>query len=199
MPSRAGLGAEHCQIFRIAPGRSGGRKPRLDIRWPRACGDLDKAEAGPALAALKEGTGAAELLLGEWRVLAAPARYQSGYNGAAVLWRKVDRGAWSDDDRLLIGDIGNQIGITIEQLRHHEHVLRISRTDALTGLLNRGAFIDGLRRYLSRQHRDAPGRLSSLLMYVDLDNFMQVNDTKGHQAGDDVLQKVRGDFGAASA
>lgn len=45
---------------------------------------------------------------------------------------------------LLLGDIANQVGITIEQFTHHEHVLQISRTDALTGLLNRGAFCRGL-------------------------------------------------------
>ena len=66
------------------------------------------------------------------------------------MWRPVDRGAWSDDDRLLIGDIANQVGITIEQFTHNEHVLRISRTDALTGLLNRGAFMEALRRFLHR-------------------------------------------------
>ena len=39
---------------------------------------------------------------------------------------------------------------------HHEHVLRISRTDALTGLLNRGAFLEGLTRFIDRQHRNPP-------------------------------------------
>jgi diguanylate cyclase (GGDEF)-like protein len=105
-----------------------------------------------------------------------------------VLWRAVERGAWTDDDRLLIGDISNQVGITIEQFAHHEHVLKISRTDALTGLLNRGAFMDGLHRSLSRLQRD---RGTAVLMYVDLDNFKHVNDTRGHQAGDDVLVEVR--------
>lgn len=105
-----------------------------------------------------------------------------------MLWRDVERGAWSDDDRLLIGDIANQVGITIEQYTHHEHVLRISRTDALTGLLNRGAFIDSLKRFLSRLTREGG---QGVLMYVDLDNFKQVNDTRGHQAGDEVLVGVR--------
>jgi len=134
------------------------------------------------------GAGAVELLLGERQVLAAPARYQSDSNGAVVLWRPVDRGAWSDDDRLLIGDIANQVGITIEQFTHHEHVLRISRTDALTGLLNRGAFMDALKRFLSRLKRDGG---NAVLMYVDLDNFKIVNDVRGHQAGDDLLLKIR--------
>jgi len=58
----------------------------------------------------------------------------------------------------------------------------------LTGLLNRGAFIDSLKRFLGRFEREGG---EGVLMYVDLDNFKQVNDTQGHQAGDEVLMSVR--------
>jgi diguanylate cyclase (GGDEF)-like protein/PAS domain S-box-containing protein len=185
-----GLGAEHCQLFRSAPegGHSG---PVPGYLLAARFGDMDTSAAANVLASLAEGAGAAEVLFDPWQILAAPARYQNTANGAVVLWRRMDRGPWNDDDRLLIGDIANQIGITIEQLIHHEHVLRISRTDALTGLLNRGAFMDGLQRFLARQHRQSPESLASVLLYVDLDNFKHVNDTRGHQAGDELLVKVR--------
>ncbi len=185
-----GLGAEHCHIFRSMPveanAPTAGATPgfQLAARY----GDLNAAQAAPVLATIAGGAGAVELLLGDRQVLAAPARYQSDSNGAVVLWRPVDRGAWSDDDRLLIGDIANQVGITIEQFTHHEHVLKVSRTDALTGLLNRGAFMDALRRYLVRLKREGG---NAVLMYVDLDNFKAVNDIRGHQAGDDMLMKIR--------
>jgi len=186
-----GLGAEHCHIFRSvpiepaavpAPGSVPGYQ--LAARY----GDLGVAQASAVLTTIAGGAGAVELLLGAHQVLAAPARYQSEANGAVVLWRPVERGTWSDDDRLLIGDIANQVGITIEQFTHHEHVLKISRTDALTGLLNRGAFLDALRRFLSRLKREGG---NAVLMYVDLDNFKCVNDVRGHQAGDDMLMQVR--------
>ena len=185
-----GLGAEHCHIFRstaIDPSiAAAGGTPgfQLAARY----GDLSGAQAAPVLNTIAGGAGAVELLLGDRQVLAAPARYQSESNGAVVLWRPVDRGAWSDDDRLLIGDIANQVGITIEQFTHHEHVLRISRTDALTGLLNRGAFMEALKRFLHRLKRDGG---TGVLLYVDLDNFKAVNDMHGHQAGDNMLMKVR--------
>jgi len=183
-----GLGAEHGHIFRAlsddAPVNPVSPGYQLAARY----GDLDPSQAAPILATLAQGAGAVEILIGGNQVLAAPARYQSASNGAVILWRGVERGAWNDDDRLLIGDIANQVGITIEQFTHHEHVLKISRTDALTGLLNRGAFVDGLQRFLVRLSRDGG---HGVLIYVDLDNFKQVNDTRGHQAGDDVLLKVR--------
>jgi diguanylate cyclase (GGDEF)-like protein/PAS domain S-box-containing protein len=185
-----GLGAEHCQLFRTTPEGSHS-SPVPGYLLAARFGDMETAAAASVLANLADGAGAAEVMFDPWQILAAPARYQNTANGAVVLWRRMDRGPWNDDDRLLIGDIANQIGITIEQLTHHEHVLRISRTDALTGLLNRGAFMDGLQRFLARQHRQGSESLASVLLYVDLDNFKHVNDTRGHQAGDDLLMKVR--------
>lgn len=186
-----GLGAEFCHIFRKAPdeseaGAAVGRTPGFQL--VAHYGELDTALAAPILATIADGAGAAELLHDDLQVLAAPARYQSAANGAVVLWRPVERGAWNDDDRLLIGDIANQVGITIEQFIHHEHVLKISRTDALTGVLNRGAFIDALRRLMPRLKRENG---NGVLMYVDLDNFKSINDIRGHQAGDDMLVRVR--------
>jgi len=186
-----GLGAEHCHIFRSTipePGGANPAGPTPGFQLAARYGDLDAVQAAPVLSTIAGGAGAVELLLGDRQVLAAPARYQNDSNGAVVLWRPVERGAWSDDDRLLIGDIANQVGITIEQFTHHEHVLRISRTDALTGLLNRGAFMMALTRYLSRLKREGG---NAVLMYVDLDNFKCVNDLRGHQAGDDLLMKIR--------
>ncbi len=186
-----GLGAEDCHIFRTIepePEAADIAKTTPGFQPVALYGDLRPEQASPVLATIADGAGAVEVLLSGKQVLAAPTRFRNNTNGAVVLWRDVERGAWSDDDRLLIGDIANQVGITIEQYTHHEHVVRISRTDALTGLLNRGAFIDSLQRFLSRLMREGG---QGVLMYVDLDNFKQVNDMRGHQAGDEVLVGVR--------
>jgi diguanylate cyclase (GGDEF)-like protein/PAS domain S-box-containing protein len=185
-----GLGADYSQVFRATnsyatPAALDGKNEYvLAARY----GDVTPPDATDILSLFSGGAGAAEILRENWQVLAAPARFQGATNGVVVLWRDINRGPWSDDDRLLIADIANQIGVTIEQLEHHEHILRISRTDALTGLLNRGAFLEALTRHLSRLRPDTG---SSVLMYVDLDNFKQVNDVRGHQAGDELLVRVR--------
>ena len=64
---------------------------------------------------------------------------------------------------------------------------RMARTDALTGLLNRRAFLDEFARESSRTARDG-SQLCMLMM--DLDHFKQVNDRYGHHTGDAVLCSV---------
>jgi len=59
--------------------------------------------------------------------------------------------------------------------------------DSLTGLLNRRAFHDRLRESLARARRH--GRRIGLI-FLDLDEFKQVNDAHGHAAGDAVLRRV---------
>jgi diguanylate cyclase (GGDEF)-like protein len=65
--------------------------------------------------------------------------------------------------------------------------LRLARTDSLTGLLNRRAFTDALAERLAGAGADG-GRLA--LFVIDLDRFKHLNDTLGHQAGDQLLAEV---------
>lgn len=61
----------------------------------------------------------------------------------------------------------------------------LATTDMLTGLPNRRAFYDLLRIELARSKRGA----KFALVQADIDYFKQVNDTYGHHAGDEVLQR----------
>lgn len=63
----------------------------------------------------------------------------------------------------------------------------LSRTDPLTGLLNRRSWENALQDEFNRCRRS--GGTSALVMF-DIDHFKQVNDEHGHQAGDKVLQHV---------
>ncbi|MES9966633.1 MAG: diguanylate cyclase [Sedimenticola sp.] len=64
---------------------------------------------------------------------------------------------------------------------------QISRTDGLTRLMNRHAWEESVEQEFRRAVRS--GRASTLVMF-DIDHFKKVNDTYGHQAGDEVLRQV---------
>lgn len=66
-------------------------------------------------------------------------------------------------------------------------VHRLAFFDALTDLPNRSNLIDQLRKALMTSARD--GTIGAI-MFCDLDNFKALNDTKGHAAGDELLQAV---------
>ncbi len=64
---------------------------------------------------------------------------------------------------------------------------KLARCDALTGLANRRAFYE---RAESERKRAIRYTRPLSLAYIDLDNFKQVNDTSGHEAGDQLLVSV---------
>jgi two-component system, cell cycle response regulator len=64
---------------------------------------------------------------------------------------------------------------------------RLAKVDGLTGLANRRVFESVLSREVARSHR-THHELS--LVVFDVDHFKAVNDTRGHQAGDEVLRHV---------
>lgn len=125
-----------------------------------------------------------------WNVMAGPCVYGGDLKGVICLWRRSD---WNDDSRLLLGDIANQLGVAIAQIANHENIVRLSRTDAMTGLLNRRAFYDEElpRRFHRMEHQMHTTQVSGALFYVDMDNFKLVNDVHGHQKGDEAIIALR--------
>jgi diguanylate cyclase (GGDEF)-like protein len=74
-----------------------------------------------------------------------------------------------------------------ERRRAEARISHLARYDELTALPNRVNFRDEIERLLKLPHE--AGRLSALL-FVDLDQFKQVNDTLGHPCGDELLCAV---------
>jgi diguanylate cyclase len=77
-----------------------------------------------------------------------------------------------------------QLAAQAAEIKAHESE---ARTDSLTGLSNRRAFDDELKRRISEYQRK--GTPCTLVM-LDIDFFKKFNDTHGHQVGDEVLRSV---------
>ncbi|SDI45074.1 PAS domain S-box-containing protein/diguanylate cyclase (GGDEF) domain-containing protein [Pseudomonas flavescens] len=69
----------------------------------------------------------------------------------------------------------------------HRQLESLAITDALTGLLNRRGFLRELQASISRNERTGQ---QAALLYLDLDGFKHINDTLGHETGDQVLRRV---------
>jgi two-component system cell cycle response regulator len=91
--------------------------------------------------------------------------------------------------RTQVKEEGKLRAMTVSLSARSETLEHAALTDGLTGMQNRRYFDDALKEYL-----DEFGRIDKPvgLMIFDLDHFKQVNDTHGHDVGDEVLRAVAG-------
>ncbi|MFT4675012.1 MAG: diguanylate cyclase (GGDEF)-like protein/PAS domain S-box-containing protein [Reinekea sp.] len=80
------------------------------------------------------------------------------------------------------------VGVDITERREHQaYIQHLAYHDSLTNLPNRHLFLDRLDQALLRAQRS--GNFGALI-FIDLDNFKAINDTKGHLVGDSILSTV---------
>ncbi|HEX6022152.1 MAG TPA: HD domain-containing phosphohydrolase [Solirubrobacter sp.] len=118
--------------------------------------------------------------------LAVPMAWDNQMRGAlSVGW--TTRRRVHDEDLRTLEAIAGLATVACQNAEAYEQVQHVARTDALTGVLNHGAMQLRIREEIARARRDnAP--LGAVIL--DLDDFKQVNDTRGHAAGDELLRRV---------
>ncbi|NDY84141.1 GGDEF domain-containing protein [Orrella sp. NBD-18] len=101
-------------------------------------------------------------------------------------WLKDSRGViYSSAFSLLILLIG--LGLLLRSYKNHAKTQYVAHHDSLTGLSNRVLLADRIQHELAVARRN---KTKLALLYLDLDNFKNINDELGHAIGDDVLKEA---------
>jgi diguanylate cyclase (GGDEF)-like protein/PAS domain S-box-containing protein len=105
--------------------------------------------------------------------------------GVDCWWSLTGKPAFDDAGRYL-GYIGTGSDITRRKLAERR-ITMLAHHDPMTGLLNRNKFTEQLNSCVARLERYGT---PFAMMFLDLDQFKRVNDSRGHMAGDSLLVQV---------
>lgn len=116
-------------------------------------------------------------------LIVVPLRGRSGAIGVLTIERLGVGNTFTEDEFDLVKLFAAQVSIALQNAEMFHAVEIRAQTDGLTGTLNHGAF----EEYLDRLVRDAA---PFGLIMLDLDHFRDINNSAGHQAGDDALRRI---------
>jgi diguanylate cyclase (GGDEF)-like protein len=179
--SRRELGVGHACLVVIRGGELGARADLVDVdlvigRAPGCGFRLDDPGVSRQHCRIwRDGDG--------WRLRDLGSTNKSFVNGAPV-----DEVELRDGDRIGIGEtVFKFVRAGSVEERYHQQLYELASIDALTGLYNRRKFRELLEQSLLKTiESDEP----LALVFIDLDHFKRINDTHGHQTGDEVLRGV---------
>lgn len=116
-----------------------------------------------------------------------PLIYQGTFIGLLLVRSDDTARVWADNELLLLNTVADQLAVAVNQAHLFAHMQQLAQTDGLTGCYNRRQFELQLERDL---HLATRMRQPLSLIMLDLDNFKQINDQAGHEAGDLALRKL---------
>lgn len=122
--------------------------------------------------------------------LGVPLVFRDTVLGAVVIESQSADEHYSAADLELLQFVATQVATAVERKRVEEHLRFMAHHDPLTGLTNRSLFYDRLETALRLARRNESNESKVALLYLDLNGFKQVNDSKGHEMGDRMLCEV---------
>jgi len=105
-----------------------------------------------------------------------------------VLNAYVEAGHVSDArEKIFLKTVADTLAVVIERKQDEEKLQRLAHGDLLTGLPNRALFYDRLEQglALAQRHKE-----ELAVLFLDLDHFKEINDTLGHDMGDELLKET---------
>jgi diguanylate cyclase (GGDEF)-like protein len=171
------MGAEGAAVIVIPPGKT-------DAVLAHRAGDGGQDILSLVSRRLPLGTVSKTVTMEGRPALLAGCQTRFGAHGAIAVWRTQDARAWDEDDQQILGSAANLIRMVLEHEAIQQEMHRQARTDPLTGLLNRRAFLEEVERHIERLEKE---ELPGTLLFADLDHFKPVNDALGHEVGDQAL------------
>ncbi len=103
-----------------------------------------------------------------------------------LFWNQLHIAPVRDDTGAITHFVGAQKDISVQK-KAEARVDQLSFFDPLTNLPNRRLFLDRLANSVSLAQRN---HLFGAVVYIDLDNFKNLNDAEGHEIGDDLLRQI---------
>jgi diguanylate cyclase (GGDEF)-like protein len=119
-------------------------------------------------------------------IIGVPVQTENRVLGVIELINKLDGSGFTPFELKVLSMIADFTAIAIEKAYHMKAIRRASRTDHLTGVLNRRSFDRVLARETERCRRS---KSNLTVLMVDVNDFKKINDREGHLKGDAVLKE----------
>lgn len=120
-------------------------------------------------------------------IIGVPLKTRTRAFGVIELVNKLDQEPFTAFDLKLLSTIADYAAIAIEKLYYIQALRRSATTDPLTKLYNRRLLMPILQREIERNRREG---IPFSILFIDVNRFKAVNDTWGHEVGDEVLKRV---------
>ena len=107
-----------------------------------------------------------------------------GKTNGEYIWCRMYRALLLDDNGKIVSILGKIVDVD-EEIKEKMQLEFKSRTDMLTGLLNKQTFEKEVREFVENNSVE-----NSCFVFIDMDHFKEINDKFGHSVGDEVIKEV---------
>jgi diguanylate cyclase (GGDEF)-like protein len=160
---------------------------RVGMRTP----DVQALLTGPEVLEVRSGATVPSYLeplveLGATSFVILPLSYQRQLSGIIALGERFEV-VPSEEDRVQMRRLADQAAVALANARMLDQVRELAYYDSLTGLPNRLSYKERLAYALEQASRN---QKLVAAFFIDLDHFSRINDTLGHEVGDQLLRHV---------